>query len=136
MEEIVKRMTSVNKNITYELPFPIKVETEQSEEDVLIDIFKELLPFIDEISKLQKELGIDIITLFKAIKQGYIYKKLDDGSIVKVDIDMLNFEEGFKCAIFSKTYAEGNYKQCYKMDTYINSKNWALTKEELENDNL
>lgn len=87
---------------------------------------------LGQIEDIEEELGIDLITLFKAIKQGYIYKKLGDGSITKVDIDMLNFEEGFKGAIFSKTYAEGNYKQCYKMDTYTNSKTWALTKEELE----
>ena len=97
--------------------------------------YKELFNKVDDksmkIDEIEKELEIDLITLFKAIKQGYIYKKLGDGSIDKVNIDMLNFEEGFKCAIFSKTYAEGNYKQCYKMDTYINSKNWALTKEEL-----
>lgn len=85
---------------------------------------------LGELEDLEEELGIDLIKVLKAIKQGYIYKKLDDGSIVKVDVDMLNFEEGFRCGIFSKTYAEGNYKQCYKMDTYLNSETWTLTKEE------
>lgn len=85
---------------------------------------------LGELEDLEEELRIDLIKVLKAIKQGYIYKKLDDGSIVKVDIDMLNFEEGFRCGIFSKTYAEGNYKQCYKMDTYLNSETWSLTKEE------
>lgn len=85
---------------------------------------------LGELEDLEEELRIDLIKVLKAIKQGYIYKKLGDGSIVKVDIDMLNFEEGIRCGIFSKTYAEGNYKQCYKMDTYLNSETWSLTKEE------
>lgn len=88
---------------------------------------------LGKLEDIEEELGIDLIKVLKAIKQGYIYKKLGDGSIIKVDVDMLNFEEGIRCGIFSKTYAEGNYKQCYKMDTYLNSETWTLTKEELMN---
>lgn len=88
---------------------------------------------LGELEELEEELGIDLIKVLKAIKQGYIYKKLGDGSIVKVDVDMLNFEEGFKGGIFSKTYSEtyGEIRclQCYKMDTYLNSETWSLTKD-------
>lgn len=87
---------------------------------------------LKEYKSIEEELGINLIKVLKAIKQGYIFKELGDGSIVKVDVDMLNFDEGFKCGIFSKTYSEGTNLQCYKMDTYLNSETWWLKEDKSE----
>lgn len=103
------------------------------------------------LEDIEEELGIDFITLFKALKQGYIFRKIylsekdlgtENFEIIKQDIDLLNFEEGHKsnavlhCACLGKTEEQGNYKQCYQYLNYINDygKTWALTREELEDD--
>ena len=90
---------------------------------------------IEKLAKLEdieEEIGIDLITLFKALKQGYIYEKIGD-EIIKSDVDMLDFREGIKGVCIDKSYGIDNYKQCYQTLKYINGygKSWALTKEEL-----
>ena len=90
---------------------------------------------IEKLAKLEdieEEIGITLITLFKALKQGYIYEKLED-EITKRDVDMLDFREGIKGVCLDKSYEIDNYKQCYQTLKYINGygKTWALTKEEL-----
>lgn len=90
---------------------------------------------IEKLAKLEdieEEIGIDLITLFKALKQGYIYVKLED-EITKRDVDMLNFEDGIRGGVFSKTEAVDNCLQCYQMLNYLlgYGKSWALTREEL-----
>lgn len=91
---------------------------------------------IEKLAKLEdieEELGCDLITLFKALKQGYIYEKLED-EITKRDVDMLDFKEGVRCVLFEKSCEIDNYMQCYQMLNYIQDygKSWALTKEELK----
>ena len=88
---------------------------------------------LQELEDFEDELGIDLITLFKALKQGYIYEKIGD-EIIKSDVDMLDFREGIKGVCLDKSYGIDNYKQCYQTLKYINGygKSWALTREELE----
>ena len=88
---------------------------------------------LGQLEDIEEELGVDLITLFKALKQGYIYEKLED-EITKRDVDMLDFREGIKGVCLDKSYGIDNYKQCYQTLKYINGygKSWALTKEELE----
>ena len=82
---------------------------------------------------IEDEIGTDLIALFKALKQGYIYEKLED-EITKRDVDMLDFRDGIKGVCLDKSYGIDNYKQCYQTLKYINGygKSWALTKEDLE----
>ena len=86
-----------------------------------------------KLEDLEEELGCDLITLFKALKQGYIYVKLEDG-IIKREVDMLDFKEGVRCVLFDKSCQVDNNLQCYDMLNYIQDygKSWALTREELE----
>ena len=88
---------------------------------------------LGQLEDIEEELGIDLITLFKALKQGYIYVKLEDG-IIKRDVDMLDFKEGVRCVLFDKSCQVDNNMQCYQMLNYIQDygKSWALTKKELE----
>ena len=88
---------------------------------------------LGQLEDIEEELGVDLITLFKALKQGYIYEKLED-EITKRDVDMLDFQEGIRGVCLDKSYGIDNYKQCYQTLKYINGygKSWALTREELE----
>ena len=88
---------------------------------------------LGQLEDIEEELGCDLITLFKALKQGYIYEKMED-EITKKDVDMLDFREGIKGVCLDKSYGIDNYKQCYQTLKYINGygKSYALTREELE----
>ena len=95
--------------------------------------FNAIYSRLAELEDIEEVLGCDLITLFKALKQGYIYEKLED-EITKRDVDMLDFREGIKGVCLDKSYGIDNYKQCYQTLKYINGygKSWALTREELE----
>ena len=88
---------------------------------------------LGQLEDIEEELECDLITLFKALKQGYIYVKLEDG-IIKREVDMLDFKEGVRCVLFYKSCQVDNNLQCYDMLNYIQDygKSWALTREELE----
>ena len=86
------------------------------------DILQSALEDLKEFKDLEQELGIDLITLFKALEQDYVYVKFSDGEIkiCSCFANCLIFEERkFKCEdeiFYFKDYG----------------KTWALTKEELE----
>lgn len=83
---------------------------------------------------LEEELGIDLITLFEALKQDYIYVKHHYGwsNTFKIKKEYI---QGFK-------YADDTTPVFWTDDcgeehmVYIKNyeKTWALTREELEND--
>ena len=104
------------------------------DEDLTLTFALNKLAYLEDI---EEELGVDLITLFKALKQGYIYEKIGD-EIIKSDVDMLDFQDGIKGVCLDKSYGIDNYKQCYQTLKYINGygKSWALTKEELEKGGL
>ena len=89
---------------------------------------------VDKLGKLEdieEELGIDLITLFKALKKG-VYVKFDSyfGNIGELDIKIVKDNATGICYRNKKWYIQ-------EEDTLIKDygKTWALTKEELENDN-
>lgn len=88
---------------------------------------------LTELEDIEEVLRCDLINLFKALKQGYIYVKLEDG-IIKREVDMLDFKEGVRCVLFDKSCQVDNNLQCYDMLNYIQDygKSWALTEKELE----
>ena len=94
-----------------------------------------LVQIVGQVEDLKEELGIDLITLVKAIKEG-IYIKNDKGEIVDVSNEpcVLNsyvptgdwgFEIWGQCPInFRETFTD-----IFRFKDY--GKTWALTKEEL-----
>ena len=89
---------------------------------------------VDKLGKLEdieEELGIDLITLFKALKKG-VYVKFDSyfGNIGELDIKIVKDNATGVCYRNKKWYLQ-------EEDTLVKDygKTWALTKEELENDN-
>lgn len=88
---------------------------------------------VDKLGKLEdieEEIGIDLITLFKALKKG-VYVKFDSyfGNIGELDIKIVKDNATGICYRNKKWYIQ-------EEDTLIKDygKTWALTKEELENE--
>ena len=79
---------------------------------------------LGKLEDLEEELGIDILTLFRALKEGiFIQSMWDNHEIIKeVNVDL--------------EYSSGEYKICPDMQIKRKvkdyGKTWALTREELE----
>lgn len=73
---------------------------------------------LGELEDIEEELGIDLITLFKALKQGYVWYDNE-----KFKIECLYIKPRIHL------YVTDGVGACY-MEDY--GKTWALTKEELE----
>ena len=71
---------------------------------------------LGQLEDIEEELGIDLITLFKAMKNGFYDKHFHYGSAV--------INNGYICYYFDESGIR------YKLKDY--GKTWALTKEELE----
>ena len=111
----MKRITNKRKDGLYEL-------TKDSEIYGWEDGIR-LVQIVGAFEDTEEELGIDIITLFKALKDG-IYVR--NG---KLDKEYFIRGQELVCDRHGLTYKWGNTKwyECY--DLY--GKTWALTKEEL-----
>lgn len=92
-----------------------------------------------DLEDIEDELGIDLITLFKAImNDGLVYIKFDDNlskcfngnNIFVIDIGIC-CKWNFKCyPCFTVPF--GTFEVTFYLKDY--GKTWALTKEELENE--
>ena len=87
---------------------------------------------------IEEELGIDLITLFKALKDGIWtnqeqwYGDEKQGKIRFFQVRLLLEENAIGCIYNSMWKGEEVIRTLYFKDY---GKTWALTKEELENDN-
>lgn len=88
----------------------------------------------DEYKRLEEELGIDLITLFKALNDGFLYKFYYTGKDYhirhcdKARIDFALDMNGKKLFCL-KPYNAGNGDICYLIEY---GTKWSLTKEELK----
>ena len=93
---------------------------------------------LEEYRKIGEELGIDLISLFKALKDGIWtnqeqwYGDEKQGKIRFFQVRLLLEENAIGCIYNSMWKGEEVIRTLYFKDY---GKNWALTKEELENDN-
>ena len=99
---------------------------------------------VDKLGKLEdieEQLGVDLITLFKILEQGYVYTT---GFNKRMEKWYFQCIEGInKTTLGRKKYLEivfnenEDLKGCVSWipDWRDYGKTWALTKEELENDN-
>ena len=93
--------------------------------------FERICDELIEYKSLEEELGIDLITLFKALKQG-IWYKFKTGNIQYISDTYLSLEFYFDhYAFWINEFSRFNGK-------YINLKDygtkWSLRKEDLENE--
>lgn len=96
---------------------------------------EEIINKLGKLEDIEEELGIDLLTLFKALKQDYIYFKHHYGwsneFIIKKE-----YIQGLKYQIDDNTFVFwtddcGKEHLVYIKDFH---KKWALTREELENE--
>ena len=84
-----------------------------------------------EYKRLEQELGIDLITLFKALKNGFYYRR---HFLVG---EPILFSEPLKKGIVFEVYADGFFLMFFegrglsKLEMKYYGKTWALIKEEL-----
>lgn len=100
----------------------------------LEEIIYEDLERLEKLEDLEKELGIDLLTLFKALRQDYIYYKHHYGwddryKINKEYIQGLKYVDDNTPVFWTDDYGEEHM-------VYIKDygKTWALTREVLEHD--
>ena len=103
---------------------------------------------VDKLGKLEdieEELGIDLITLFKIIKQKYVYtnsfnKRVEQFVLTKIDgIEKDYLGRNYLKLDFQEVEYDENGNEIDSIvhwipDTKDYGKTWALTKEELENE--
>lgn len=96
--------------------------------DLFNDIYCKLEQLEDIEEDIKEELGIDLITLYKVLKQKFVFNK------EKVKVDLLSLYLDIES---NKLYIYGYIKNTFE-DVRLYSKDygktWALTREEIEDD--
>ena len=94
------------------------------------DLFKDIYCKLELLEDIEEELGIDLITLFKALKQMFVFHKEN----VKIELIGIHFKSIKSNELYLFGFVEDTVHAVYlSLKDY--GKTWALTKEELENDN-
>lgn len=91
------------------------------------DLFKDIYCKLELLENIEEQIGIDLFTLFKALKQMFVFHKEN----VKIELIGIHIKS-------KELYLFGFVKDTVQ-EVYLSlkdyGKTWALTKEELENDN-
>ena len=91
------------------------------------DLFKDIYCKLELLEDIEEGLGIDLITLFKALKQKFVFHKEN----VKIELIGVHIKSN---ELYLFGFAKDTVQAVYlSLKDY--GKTWALTKEELENDN-
>lgn len=85
---------------------------------------------LKSLEDIEEELGIDLITLIKALNGLYYKIRLEDRKISKMKVPMLRIIDGEYCWICPKWMT--TTWMSVKVKDY--GKTWALTEEELEDE--
>ena len=102
---------------------------------------------LEKYRKIEEEIGIDLITLFKIIKQKYVYtnsfnKRVEQFVLTKIDgIEKDYLGRNYLKLDFQEVEYDENGNEIDSIvhwipDTKDYGKTWALTKEELENETI
>ena len=93
---------------------------------ICYDIIVRDLNLLEKYREIEEELGIDLITLFKAYSNGFYVR----GEKEKQYIDFKNY---LNANAFKHKEMFYGHKYCYQyVKLYDYGKEWALTKQELE----
>ena len=130
---------------------------DQEVEDMLLDIIEEELKKHRMLKNIEEELGVDLITLFKASSFGFYYKENNEikykrfGAVIvgKYLVETKPVYAVKETTLNSSYYGDvesmkkvdnahyWDWKTCKHWEIKDYGKTWALTKDELENeDNL
>lgn len=94
------------------------------------DLFKDIYCKLQDLEDIEEKLGIDLITLIKALNGLYYKIRLEDRKISKMKVPMLRIIDGEYCWICPKWMT--TTWMSVKVKDY--GKTWALTEEELEDE--
>ena len=135
MSRLTKKSNSILKEIEYQL-----IDEKENLNDANEGIKKIPVLATNKLGRLEnieEELGIDLITLFKALKDGIWtnqeqwYGDEKQGKIRFFQVRLLLEENAIGCIHNSMWKGKEVIRTLYFKDY---GKTWALTKEELEND--
>jgi len=86
---------------------------------------------LQQLEDIEEELGIDLITLSKALKSPIVYVKTDEGIQKVYERCALCNEDGVLCVFWAEVLHKGTLVPYH---FYLTSygKDWALTEEELK----
>ena len=105
-----------------------------------LDTFREIVNKLGQLEDIEEELGIDLILLGKAFKQGYIFLDIKENNkgiskIEKFEVGGILFDNESKVWRLTNndTYDGAYWGSLATNKNY--GKTWALTKEELSNGN-
>lgn len=88
---------------------------------------------LGQLEDIEEEIGIDLITLFKALMQVRLFYKDENGNINQCELSRLGFQLSPAFIFMYKGYDENNQLKCVACEpVWRYGKTWALTKEELE----
>jgi hypothetical protein len=85
----------------------------------------EIVKKLSDLEDIEEELGIDLVTLFKALKNG-VYVKTKEGVSKHFTVHLMKWQQTSTYCFYYRPYSHIWLKDY--------GKTWALTKEELEND--
>lgn len=88
-----------------------------------LNIIKQDLDRLEKLEDLEEKIGIDLITLLKALESGVWVKEWKEP---------IKHTCGLKFSKYGKYWILENKTYCFDLKEY--GKTWALTKEALEND--
>ena len=135
MSRFTKKSNSILKEIEYQL-IDEKENLSANEEIKKIQVLG--TNKLGKLEDIEEELGIDLITLFKALRNGIwtnqeqCYGDEKQGKIRFFQVRLLLEENAVGCIHNSMWKGKEVIRTLYFKDY---GKTWALTKEELENDN-
>ena len=136
MSRFTKKSNSILKEIEYQL---IDEKENLSANEGIKKIQVLGTNKLGKLEDIEEELGIDLITLFKALKDGIWtnqeqwYGDEKQGKIRFFQVRLLLAENAIGCIYNSMWKGEEVIRTLYLKDY---GKTWALTKEELENETI
>lgn len=93
-----------------------------------LDLFTKLYCKLEQLEDIEEDLGVDLITFSKVLKQKFVFNK------EKIKVDLLSIFFDFET---NKIYMYGYIKNTFE-DVRLYAKDygktWALTREELQDD--
>ena len=101
------------------------VATRKKQRDYTCEEIFDVLQKLGQLEDIEDELGIDLITLFKAISNG-IYVKTKNGISKHYTIHFMRWQQTKKYCLYYRPYSHIWFKDY--------GKTWTLTKEELEHE--
>ena len=125
MSRFTKKSNSILKEIEYQL---IDEKENLSANEGIKKIQVLGTNKLGKLEDIEEELGIDLITLFKALKQMFVFHKEN----VKIELIGIHFKSN---ELYLFGFVEDTVHAVYlSLKDY--GKTWALTKEELENETI